>query len=161
MTSLFNKQRGAILVVSLVVLTTITLISVTELSKAGEQSRMTSNFQQQTLTFNLAESAMSHSMKMISEQAASTEENMVAMGNAMTADEGVEMTVNNTQLSTEKMKVAVSYKTETVNSLRAGISLDSSQNDFMIRKVNFTATSTATDQSSGATSTIVQGFTYE
>ena len=161
MTNLNSTQRGAILVISLIVLSVVTLISVTELSKAGEQSRMTSNFQQQNITFNTAESAMSYSMKKISEQASSDEENMMAMGNSMNADEGVETTVNNAQLSSDSMKVSVSYRSNTVNALRAGISLDSSQNDFMIRKVSFTATSTAINESSGARTTIVQGFTYE
>jgi len=161
MTNLNSTQRGAILVISLIVLSVVTLISVTELSKAGEQSRMTSNFQQQNITFNAAESAMSYSMKKISEQASSDEENMVAMGNSMNADEGVETAVDNTHLSNDSMKVSVSYRSNTVNALRAGISLDSSQNDFMIRKVTFTATSTAINESSGARTTIVQGFTYE
>lgn len=156
-----TAQRGAILVISLIVLSVITLISVTELSKAGEQSRMASNFQQQNITFNAAESAMAHSMKMISEQGSSDEENMAAMGNSMNADDGVEMQVTNTQLSSDSMKVTVSYRSNTVNALRAGISLDSSQNDFMIRNVNFTATSTATNESSGARTSIEQGFTYE
>lgn len=161
MTNLISTQRGAILVISLIVLSVVTLISVTELSKAGEQSRMTSNFQQQNITFNAAESAMSYSMKKISEQASSDEENMVAMGNSMNADEDVETAVDNTHLSNNSMKVSVSYRSNTVNALRAGISLDSSQNDFMIRKVTFTATSTAINESSGARTTIVQGFTYE
>ncbi|MGB0898963.1 MAG: pilus assembly PilX family protein [Psychrobium sp.] len=161
MNSILTSQRGAILVLSLIVLTVITLISVTELSKAGEQSRMTSNFQQQSITFNAAESAMAHSMKMLSGQPSSTEENMAAMAGSITAADDVEMKVNNTQLSTDKMKVSVSYRSNTVNALRAGISLDSSQNDFMIRNVNFTATSTANNDSSGARTTIVQGFTYE
>ena len=161
MTNLISTQRGAILVISLIVLSVVTLISVTELSKAGEQSRMTSNFQQQNITFNAAESAMSYSMKKISEQASSDEENMVAMGNSMNADESVETAVDNTHLSNDSMKVSVSYRSNTVNALRAGISLDSSQNDFMIRKVTFTATSTAINESSGAKTTIVQGFTYE
>lgn len=161
MTNLISTQRGAILVISLIVLSVVTLISVTELSKAGQQSRMTSNFQQQNITFNAAESAMSYSMKKISEQASSDEENMVAMGNSMNADESVETAVDNTHLSNDSMKVSVSYRSNTVNALRAGISLDSSQNDFMIRKVTFTATSTAINESSGAKTTIVQGFTYE
>lgn len=161
MTNLISTQRGAILVISLIVLSVVTLISVTELSKAGQQSRMTSNFQQQNITFNAAESAMSYSMKKISEQASSDEENMVAMGNSMNADESVETAVDNTHLSNNSMKVSVSYRSNTVNALRAGISLDSSQNDFMIRKVTFTATSTAINESSGAKTTIVQGFTYE
>jgi hypothetical protein len=122
---------------------------------------MTSNFQQQSITFNAAESAMAHSMKMISGQPSSTEENIAAMAGSMTAAEDVEIKVNNTQLSTDKMKVSVSYRSNTVNALRAGISLDSSQNDFMIRNVHFTATSTANNDSSGARTTIVQGFTYE
>lgn len=161
MSSILTNQRGAILVLSLIVLTVITLISVTELSKAGEQSRMSSNFQQQNITFNAAESAMAYSMKMISEQSSANEANMTAMANSMSAEDGVEMEVANTQLSTDKMKVAVSFRSNTVNSLRAGISLDSSQNDFMIRNVNFTATSTANNDSSGARTTIIQGFTYE
>jgi len=156
-----KKQRGAVLVICLVVLAVITLIAVSELSKAGDQSRMAANSQQYNQTFQGAESAMSHAMKMISEQTSAAESNMTALGNAMSAEEGVEITVQNTELSYNNMKVSVAYKTETTNVLRPGISLDSSQNDFMIRKVNFTATSTAAIEGSGAISTVIQGFTYE
>lgn len=157
----YQYQRGAILVVCLVVLAIITLISVTELSNAGEQTKMTSNFQQQNTTFQAAESAMSHAMKMISEQTAANEENMMAMGTAMTAPGSSATKLKNDTLSINNMEVTVEYRTETENVLRPGISLDSSQNDFMIRKVNFTATSTAVIDGSGANTTIVQGFTYE
>jgi Tfp pilus assembly protein PilX len=158
---LYSKQRGAVLVTSLVVLSVITLIAVTELSKAGDQSRMATNSQQYNQTFQTAESAMSHAMIMISEQAVVDDGNIIAMGNAMNADEGLEVTVINTQLSQNNINVSVSYRTEITNVLRPGISLDASQNDFMIRKVNFTATSTAVITNSGATSAIEQGFTYE
>lgn len=156
-----KKQSGAVLVICLVVLSVITLIAVTELKKAGSQSRMATNSQQYNQTFQTAESAMSHAMLMISEQAVADEGNMIAMANAMSAEEGVEITVSNTELSDSNMSVSVSYSTETTNALRPGISLNASQNDFMIRKVNFTATSTAVIDNSGATSSIVQGFTYE
>jgi len=156
-----NKQRGAVLVICLVVLAVITLIAVSELSKAGDQSRMATNSQQYNQTFQGAESAMDHAMKMISEQTTANETNMAALGSAINVEDGSEIVVPNTALSHNNMTVSVAYKTETVNVLRAGISLDSSQNDSMIRKVNFTATSTAVIENSGAVSTIVQGFTYE
>lgn len=156
-----KTQQGAVLVISIVVLAVITLIAVSELSKAGDQTRMTANSQQFNQTFHAAESAMSHAMKMISEQSSSSEANMAAMGSAMTADEGVAISVDNDDLSDDNMDVSVSYRTETVNALRPGISLNASQNDFMIRKVNFTATGTAIITGSGASATITQGFTYE
>lgn len=159
MNTQIKAQQGAVLVISLVVLAVITLIAVTELSKAGDQTRMATNSQQFNQTFHAAESAMSHAMKKISNQTSSNEANYVAMGNAM--EQGVSIKVENNDLSDDNLKVSVSYRTETVNTLRPGISLNASQNDLMIRKVNFTATGTAIIVDSGATATITQGFTYE
>ena len=53
-----RKQQGAALVISLLILLALTIIGVTGLSNTGLEERMAYNYQQTTLVFQAAESAI-------------------------------------------------------------------------------------------------------
>ncbi len=161
MSMVLKKQRGAVLVITLVILAIITLISVSELNQAGQQVKMITNVQQRDLAFQAAESAMAESMDIISSKPSSEEKNIVAMANSINTVNGGSISVPNTTMSTSDMVVTMSYKAATTNPLRSGFSISAAEDDITIRNTNFTATSTATITSSGATTNVVQGFTYE
>ena len=161
MSSELKKQQGAVLVITLVILAVITLISVAELNQAGQQVQMITNVQQRDLSFQAAESAMSESMDIISSRPSSTEKNIVAMAQSTDTANGAAVSTTNTRMTTSDMTVTVSYQAAAANPLRLDNSITAAENDPTIRHFNFTATSTATIISSGATTTVVQGFTYE
>ncbi len=58
MNSALNKQRGAVLVVSLVLLLMMTILAITAASTSSLQSRMAGNAQDMNLAFQAAESGL-------------------------------------------------------------------------------------------------------
>ncbi|MCG7530611.1 hypothetical protein MHM98_04470 [Psychrobium sp. MM17-31] len=159
MKSFLSSQRGAVLVVSLVVLLVITLISTSQLSNAQSQSRMVSNAQQASITFNSAESALINALSSIAIPNVDSQNNMSAMNTSMT--EGTEATILDNSFDVEGLTVRLTYKSTPRSSLRAGVSLDASNDDNIIRDVSFEITSTASFNNSGANATLSRGFIYE
>jgi type IV pilus assembly protein PilX len=53
-----NRSRGAVLIISLIILLALTLIGVTAIQNASQEERMTSNNRQRDLAFQAAEAAL-------------------------------------------------------------------------------------------------------
>ena len=58
MSSTFNKQRGAVLVISLILLMLLTILAITASSTASLQERMAGNAQEANIAFQAAESGL-------------------------------------------------------------------------------------------------------
>ncbi|MGB0833651.1 MAG: PilX N-terminal domain-containing pilus assembly protein [Psychrobium sp.] len=159
MRSFFKSQRGAVLVVSLVILLVMTLISTSELSNAHNQTRMVNNAQQANLTFNSAESALIQALESIAAPSPESTNNIDAMNNSTAGSVATNIVIN--AFNVEGLTIKLTYQSTPKNTLRPGVSLDASNDDNIIRDVNFELTSTATIDSSGANATLIRGFTYE
>ncbi|MGB1297071.1 MAG: pilus assembly PilX family protein [Psychrobium sp.] len=159
MRSIFKSQRGAVLVVSLVILLVMTLISTSGLSNAHNQTRMVSNAHQANLTFNSAESALLQALESITAPSPESANNIDSMNNSNTGS--VITNVIDNAFNVEGLTIKLTYRSTPKNMLRSGVSLDASNDDNIIRNVNFELTSTATIDSSGVNATLVRGFTYE
>jgi len=147
----FKRQKGAVLVITLVILVLITLMSVSELNQAGQQVKMVQSAQQRNLTFQAAENALLHATTFINEQ--------------LTADieiiDGAIVTIPNNSLSTDNIDVSVTYRANIINHLNSGVSLDANENTPQTKQINIVITSTAYIPSSGIKTVLEQGLSYE
>lgn len=152
-------QRGAVLVVTIVILFLITLISITQLSSANNQHKMVTNLQQFNQTFNAAESALAEAFHGVENMTTIANKNMAAMADAVSSQKSEKVDMHS--LSDKSLSISLTYTAIPNTALHAGISLDASSSDVMIQHVNFIVKSTAKIKNSGATSTISKGVIYE
>lgn len=157
--SFLSPQRGAVLVVSLVLLLAMTLISTSSLRNATNQSRMVNNAQQFNLTFHTAENSLAKALNSLNLPSVDTNNNMQTLTNSV--QENAVMTVVDNAYDDKGITVTLVYQTTPSTLLRAGISLDASNDNSMIQSVNFNVTSTAEITNSGAKTTLSRGFIYE
>lgn len=157
--SLLSLQRGAVLVVTLVILLVMTLISTSSLNNATSQSRMVANAQQYNLTFNTAESSLAGALNTLNLPNDATNNNMNALSTSLM--ERTETTIIDNTFKNKEIEVKLTYIATPSSALRAGVSLDASNDNLAIQNFDFEVSSTALFKSSGAITTLSRGFVYE
>lgn len=154
-----SSQSGVALVISLVLLLVITLICITGLTNGAMQQKMAANAQQSNQVFQNAEGAVSHAMVLINglkDVAGSSAKLSQAMA------DGAAIKVDDPQLSKNGlMAVSVTYTYQAHSGLKPGVSLNADENEIMIGEKRFKLQGRATMASSGATSVVNQGISYE
>jgi len=154
------KQSGVALVIGLLLLLVITLIAVSGLTGAANQTKMASNAQQYNQTFQAAEGGVSATLYSINGNGGIF--NIEPLKNALNDTVNGISTERNASLSDNsdmEVNVTVTYQLEA--SSTPGFSLSADENAVTISPHMFSVRSQAQLTDTGAQSIVEQGIMYE
>jgi len=149
-----NQERGAVLIVSLVILLVLTLIGVAGMNTSVMQERMAVNAQNSNRTFQSAESSASA----LTERLIGND--LSLLRESMQSADGFSSTINFTVDAGNG--VAGTYQARYLGKIiiNSGSSLDASEGSTLLDGYRYELSGSATMAGSGATSTVFKGIEY-
>lgn len=148
-----SKQKGAALVMSLIILVVITLIGVSSMSTSLLQEKMASNAQSTNVTFQAAESAIG---SLVTDVLGGDQS---ALNQAMGADDNTGSIIG---FNINDPDVAASYQVRYMGvvALTSGGSLDADESSTTLQAHRFDIASTGAVTATNAQTVIRQGIEY-
>jgi type IV pilus assembly protein PilX len=149
-----HRERGAVLIVSLVVLLVLTLIGVAGMKTSVMQERMAVNAQNSNRTFQAAESSAGALLeRLMGNDLSLLRESMLATDN-LSSEVAFTVDAGNGVAGTYQAR----YLGEVI--ISSGSSLDANESSTLLDGYRYELRGTATMTGTGATSTVFKGIEY-
>tara|TARA_R110001592_G_scaffold57300_1_gene174215 strand:- start:2552 stop:3025 length:474 start_codon:yes stop_codon:yes gene_type:complete len=148
------QERGAVLIVSLVILLVLTLIGIAGMNTSIMQERMAVNAQNSNRAFQTAESSASALMEQLMGNDLSLLRESMQSGNDLSSEVAFTVDAGNGVAGTYQAR----YLGQTI--ISSGSSLDASESSTLLNGYRYELRGTATMAGTGASSTVFKGIEY-